>query len=864
MAAGTQGFIDTRKDTDHIGMVVGKILEARKLAEDERKYAEQMAEKYQTSLEEAGIKRGYFFKKALGYKFGGEYKEKKLAQLEAFKKRASFLKSATTGKSGRNKLNLQERGQAIFDMMGVKSKSPSFRDRFTKLYEGFVDDPLLRPKSDLVKPGTAKKFKKVVFGDPENKKKISKEDILSSLLLISQALEKTAQSISEKNDIISQNIVSSSQVQASMLDQLKTSGSGLEDKLDQIVEALNKQNHIQKQSVKKAETKDRENKIEQQADAASTVAYDDLSTPENEAAYVSPVNQMIPATSSQATEMQQVEAYGGYPQLETGGIVSGPDSGYLAKLHGNEMVVPLDNNYTQGQPSAVDGKVRPKPIQKSLSNSSGIQQYETGTKQTSPVTSKFGFNATSRPVTIGGGGTTKVSNLSQSMVDVMSLPMMVAGGALLSSTTQYMNSLGAEGQGISSEIEKVSRPIDNVFGLPSSIVQKTKGTAKKSGKGTETEEENGGSKVGMMSKLMDGFKSLLENLGNKINERRRNDITPGSSNADTSSLAGFIGAVESGNSYTKLVGGAEDSSILNKTVTQLEAEKGGQFAMGRYQIQMRTAKDALSKAGIDPSTFKFDEAGQDKLFKMLLENRGLNDFMSGKITREQFATNLSKEWAALPKDASNISYYSGVGGNKAHRTWDETLAALDNLKASGGDPNAIMSSPTGTTPPPTTQPQSGQQITQNYGMKTGQEFSFSHNGKIYKAHKTAVGFEFFDGMTRLDTNGKNLDIVQSFIKAKTSTPNLQPPATTTPASSDNRQASLLNSPGDKSTEIARSIAKPTTGNSGTEIAMLNLGGGGASAPTAGSVPQVSGHDGTESGSNPTRDFYNNPYSIGVG
>ena len=46
------------------------------------------------------------------------------------------------------------------------------------------------------------------------------------------------------------------------------------------------------------------------------------------------------------------------PGFERGGIASGPDSGYLAKLHGDEMIIPLDNNYTQGQPSAIDGKIR--------------------------------------------------------------------------------------------------------------------------------------------------------------------------------------------------------------------------------------------------------------------------------------------------------------------------------------------------------------------------------------------------------------------------------------------------------------------------------------------------------------------------
>ena len=187
-------------------------------------------------------------------------------------------------------------------------------------------------------------------------------------------------------------------------------------------------------------------------------------------------------------------------------------------------------------------------------------------------------------------------------------------------------------------------------------------------------------------------------------------------------LASFIGAVESGNDYTKLVGGKRDPSILKKTVSQLNQEKGGQFAMGRYQIQMRTASEVLRNAGKDPSTFVFDKSGQDFIYDLLLKRRGLNDFKSGKISKERFAKNLSMEWAALPAGAHNRSYYAGDGKNKAHRTWADTLSVLERTK--GRSKGGWISGP-----------QSGYPVS-----LTGKSIDFIGHGTEYVAQRSGGGF----------------------------------------------------------------------------------------------------------------------------
>ena len=184
--------------------------------------------------------------------------------------------------------------------------------------------------------------------------------------------------------------------------------------------------------------------------------------------------------------------------------------------------------------------------------------------------------------------------------------------------------------------------------------------------------------------IIDGIGNFANGLFGIGNNQGGRLMGPGGGGTmNTAGLASFIGGLESGNDYTKMVGGKQDASVLGKTIDELEKEKGGQFAMGRYQIQMRTAKEVLKNAGIDTSKFKFDQAGQDKIFELLLKRRGIEDFQSGKITKEQFARNLSMEWAALPENASGKGYYDGVGTNKSLTSFSSVMGQLDQLKASG-------------------------------------------------------------------------------------------------------------------------------------------------------------------------------------
>ena len=76
MASGTVAYTDTTGNKDYLGMIASQIgrrlKEASNMASEERAYAEDQAEKGGTSLSEAGIGKGYFFRRALGSRFGGD------------------------------------------------------------------------------------------------------------------------------------------------------------------------------------------------------------------------------------------------------------------------------------------------------------------------------------------------------------------------------------------------------------------------------------------------------------------------------------------------------------------------------------------------------------------------------------------------------------------------------------------------------------------------------------------------------------------------------------------------------------------------------------------------------------------------
>ena len=154
------------------------------------------------------------------------------------------------------------------------------------------------------------------------------------------------------------------------------------------------------------------------------------------------------------------------------------------------------------------------------------------------------------------------------------------------------------------------------------------------------------------------------------------------------SLLDFIARYESRGDYNILVGGKR-ANLTEMTVgevlrMQSTMNKSSGFesnAVGKYQIMMPTLLDMMKPAGVQ-LTDKFDESTQEKLGMALLKRRGLDNYLSKKITPDEFANNLAQEWAALPKE-NNVSAHEGKGSNKAGVSRAELMKMLPQARTGG-------------------------------------------------------------------------------------------------------------------------------------------------------------------------------------
>lgn len=152
-----------------------------------------------------------------------------------------------------------------------------------------------------------------------------------------------------------------------------------------------------------------------------------------------------------------------------------------------------------------------------------------------------------------------------------------------------------------------------------------------------------------------------------------------------SGLLDLIARAEANRGYDSFYAGARVAPtrpVSQMTIAQVQqwqnanASAGSaSTAVGRYQFIRNTLNEIVAALRIQPNAI-FNAALQDQMATWKLQQRGLQQFLSGAINAEQFALRLAQEWAGLPKDRTNVSYYAGVAGNRANVAFADVLRAL--------------------------------------------------------------------------------------------------------------------------------------------------------------------------------------------
>ncbi len=157
-------------------------------------------------------------------------------------------------------------------------------------------------------------------------------------------------------------------------------------------------------------------------------------------------------------------------------------------------------------------------------------------------------------------------------------------------------------------------------------------------------------------------------------------------------LLQLIAKAESNGNYNAYYGDANNHEIAFTSMTIQQVLSWQQnfihqghpsSAVGRYQIINTTLASLVETIGVSPSQL-FDQKTQDQLAIALIERRGAKEYVDGKLSKEAFAANLAKEWAALPKtlgDNPDASYYSGDGLNNSRVAVTELLGAIQPITA---------------------------------------------------------------------------------------------------------------------------------------------------------------------------------------
>ena len=350
------------------------------------------------------------------------------------------------------------RGQSTVDpLMGVgKDTKSGGALRLLPEYQNIAhpDEKAYRSNTPKVPkaPGvnnTAKREKGVAVKD---------QKLGNFLAAVALSLSSSLNTINKKLDDTSEGVIAAKDGIDATHKKLEQHSDSLESKLDDIIDALRFANDREKdlKDQREFEAKKSEDKKATDLSTANSIIMNDMDRQQIRDMQAQDLAEDDRGPIGDPWDEPNEEQLS-FPSLSEGGIVSGPDSGYLAVLHGDEMVTPLDNNYTQGQPSAV-GK---QPI------SQMPMMAERGLLGDNPSTMKPTFTRNTTPTTPLIKSSFSM-DVGQNLADAIQLPSKAAGIVTMGVMGKVMNQVSLPPDVIAN-MKSLTAPIAAAFGVPDAI-----------------------------------------------------------------------------------------------------------------------------------------------------------------------------------------------------------------------------------------------------------------------------------------------------------------------------------------------------------------------------------------------------------
>ncbi len=302
------------------------------------------------------------------------------------------------------------------------------------------------------------------------------------------------------------------------------------------------------------------------------------------------------------------------PQLNTGGIASGPDEGYKVTLHGTEAVIPID-------------------------------------KFAETALSPYKLVAS----TIIGGTLAVLKSMGQvgQLVTPIALQMF----------SPYIKLFGVEVQTFSSGLGRTAgTTIGNMFMSPA---------------GAKEFPDVPASKEEMVKRTSEGRKK-----GTKKDDDKTPPPPTKTEGGKWGPVLDLIAREESGGNFESMAPGTTLPGATKMTIAQVARRATG--AVGKWQNLPEYLNNRARAVGLDPNKDLYNEENQRKIAEYLIgPGQGGVSVDLAKKDPKKAMFKLSRVWAAIPKDDSGVSYYAGVGNNKAHIKPKEMYDAFQRMSEGG-------------------------------------------------------------------------------------------------------------------------------------------------------------------------------------